>query len=195
MCNVYHLPDEWQAFLRTPNEGPFPESPDICELPAASSDEHLSASQKEQMNRMRMRYALGEHRARNHLLARLFEGEISALNELPVRAKAHRTIMKELTMPGMDGKPEPVPGVLFLPREQILARNISGCEGNIMYNEDKFDRQRTPQEFIRKWLSHCGDGVFKAQADYPESEMVAEREAGHLLHGLHPKTGVFTTLK
>lgn len=196
---MYYLPNEWKVFLKKTgarDQGLFPDSPGICDVPIASSDEHLSASQKKVMEIWRKTYALGEHPARNHLLATGFQRAVSTQNDLLRRDETHREMMAMLTKRAVVGKePEPAPGVKFLSRKDILARNRSACEGNIMYNEDDTDPQNTPQVFIKKWLSHCGNSVDTKRADYRESEMSVEREAGHPLHGLHPKMGVFTTRK
>ena len=193
MCKSYKLPAEWAQFLETKDLGLFPNSPDTCELPTASSDD---PSQKEAMDLWRKVYTLSENPELNHLLATLFYREVSTRNELHARAQTHNYIMEKLTT-GTNGELKQVPGVLFLPREQILARNISGCEGNILYNEYNPDRQKTPQEFIKKWLDFCGNSMFREHADDHdhESEMATERKVGHLVHGLYPKAGVFTTLR
>ena len=187
MCKSYNLPAEWEQFLVPKDSRLFPTSPDTCELPTASPDD------PSQMGLWRKEYTLTKDPAFNHLLATLFDREVTARNEMRQRAQTHNHIMARLTT-NRDGELKCVPGVLFLPREQILARNISGCEGSVMYNEYNLDRQKTPQEFIRKWLDPCGISTLRDAGDRI-SEGAVEREVGHLLHGLHPKAGVFTTLR
>ena len=188
MCKLYDLPAKWKPFLETKDSGLFPSSPDTCELPTASLDD---PSQNEEVHLWWKEYTLSESRGLNHLLARRFSIELSARNDLRARAQTHNYIMEKLTKTSMET-------VLFLPREKILARNIRRCEGNIMYNEHDLERQKTPQELIRKWLDHCGYNLFREHADPKDkikTELTVEREVGHLLHGLHPKAGVFTTLR